>query len=128
MDAPVDAPENCWSHVNGCVASFRENKDMKARQGKVAVDTAKEVNNDKTIKNKADKERRLREKNQNNTKKFMEERKTMAIKQGKEKDKLVAAHTKQLSSLTEDIKNVIFPSHSFQFKSDCTYDASLASM
>jgi len=85
----------------------KENKDMKARQGKVAVDTAKEVNNDKTIKNKADKERRLREKNQNNTKKFMEERKTMAIKQGKEKDKLVAAHTKQLSSLTEDIKNTI---------------------
>jgi len=85
----------------------KENKDMKARQGKVAVDTAKEVNGDKTIKNKADKERRLREKNQNNTKKFMEERKTMAIKQGREKDKLVAAHTKQLNSLTEDIKNTI---------------------
>merc|ERR1712137_508697 len=65
----------------------KENKDMKTRQGKVAVDTAKEVNGDKTIKNKADKERRLREKNQNNTKKFMEERKTMAIKQGKETDR-----------------------------------------
>ena len=79
---------------------------MKARQGKVAVDTAKEVNGDKTIKNKADKDRRLREKMQNNTKKFMEERKTMAIKQGREKEKLTAAHTKQLSSLTEDIKMV----------------------
>jgi len=85
----------------------KENKDMKARQGKVAVDTAKEVNGDKTIKNKADKDRRLREKMQNNTKKFMEERKTMAIKQGREKEKLTAAHTKQLSSLTEDIKMTI---------------------
>lgn len=35
----------------------------------------KEVMNDKTLKTKGDKDRRLREKKQNNTKKFMDERK-----------------------------------------------------
>ena len=89
---------------------------MKARQAKCAVDTAKEVNGDKTIKNKADKERRLREKTQNNTKKFMEERKTIAIKQGREKDKLVAAHAKQIGDLTKDITGIIYVSSTFQFR------------
>lgn len=35
----------------------------------------KEVMNDKALKTKGDKDRRLREKKQNNTKKFMDERK-----------------------------------------------------
>lgn len=43
---------------------------MKAAQAKAAVDTAKEVNQDKTLKTKADRDRRLKEKNQNNTKRF----------------------------------------------------------
>jgi len=73
----------------------------------MAVETAKEVANDKTLRNKAEKERRLREKNQNNTKKFIEERKMIALKQGKEKEKLQAVHTKQLEELTKDIQLVI---------------------
>ena len=73
----------------------------------MAVETAKEVANDKTLRNKAEKERRLREKNQNNTKKFIEERKMIAVKQGKEKEKLQAVHSKQLEELTKDIQLVI---------------------
>lgn len=54
---------------------FRELKEMNARQAKISVETMKEVQNDKTLKTKAEKDRRLREKKQNNTKKFMDERK-----------------------------------------------------
>ncbi|XP_046642966.1 1-phosphatidylinositol 4,5-bisphosphate phosphodiesterase-like isoform X1 [Daphnia pulicaria] len=82
----------------------KENKDLKSRQAKMAVETAKEVAADKTLRNKAEKERRLREKAQNNTKKFIEERKITAMKQGKEKEKLVAMHAKQLEDLNRDIQ------------------------
>lgn len=82
----------------------KENKDLKTRQAKMAVETAKEVAADKTLRNKAEKERRLREKAQNNTKKFIEERKITAMKQGKEREKLVAMHAKQLEDLNRDIQ------------------------
>ena len=41
---------------------------MMSAQAKVSVDTAKEVQGDASLKTKADKDRRLREKNQANTK------------------------------------------------------------
>ncbi|KOB75894.1 Phosphoinositide phospholipase C [Operophtera brumata] len=47
----------------------RELKEMNARQTKISLDTSKEVANDKTLKTKQEKDRRLREKKQNNTKK-----------------------------------------------------------
>jgi phosphatidylinositol phospholipase C, beta len=94
-------------HNVHCHFHCRENKELKTKQAKMAVETAKEVANDKTLRNKAEKERRLREKNQNNTKKFIEERKMIAVKQGKEKEKLQAVHNKQLEELTKDIQLVI---------------------
>lgn len=48
---------------------------MNGRQAKISMETSKEVANDKTLKTKQEKDRRLREKKQNNTKKFMDERK-----------------------------------------------------
>jgi phosphatidylinositol phospholipase C beta len=42
---------------------------MNTRQAKTSVEVMKEVMNDKTLKTKGDKDRRLREKKQNNTKK-----------------------------------------------------------
>lgn len=50
-------------------------KDMNAKQAKVSVETAKEVQNDKTLKTKNAKDKRLREKKANNLKKFMDEKK-----------------------------------------------------
>lgn len=82
----------------------------------MAVETAKEVAADKTLRNKAEKERRLREKAQNNTKKFIEERKITAMKQGKEKEKLVAMHAKQLEDLNRDIQLVTFLCFSLNMK------------
>lgn len=67
---------------------------------------AKEVMNDKTLKTKGDKDRRLREKKQQNTKKFVEERKNIEIKQGREKEKLKTTHGKQVEDLDKDIITV----------------------
>lgn len=57
----------------------RDLKQMNTRQAKISMLTAKEVKEDKTLRTKGDKDRRLREKKQNNTKKFMEERKTLQV-------------------------------------------------
>lgn len=81
---------------------------MNTNQAKASVETAKEVMNDKTLKTKGEKDRRLREKKQQNTKKFMEERKTMEIKQGREKEKLKVTHGKQVEDLDKDIDGVSF--------------------
>lgn len=84
----------------------RENKEMKAKQAKVSVDTAKEVANDKTLRNKAEKERRLKEKNSNNTKKFIEERKSAALKQDKERERTKKTHEKESQELEKYIESV----------------------
>ncbi|XP_052748819.1 1-phosphatidylinositol 4,5-bisphosphate phosphodiesterase isoform X2 [Galleria mellonella] len=85
----------------------RELKEMTARQTKISIETSKEVANDKTLKTKQEKDRRLREKKQNNTKKFMDERKTQTIKQNREKEKLKATHEKQMDDLSKDIDTLI---------------------
>ena len=94
----------------------RENKEMKTRQAKVSVETAKEVANDKTLRNKAERERRLKEKNSNNTKKFIEERKTAAMRQNKEREKLKKSHEKQIQDLDRETENV------YQYPFDYNFD------
>lgn len=79
---------------------------MNTNQAKSSVEVAKEVMNDKTLKTKGDKDRRLREKKQQNTKKFIEERKTIEIKQGREKEKLKVTHETQVQELDQDINTV----------------------
>lgn len=53
----------------------REVKELNSKQAKISVETSKEVANDKTLKTKGEKDRRLREKKQNNLKRFMDEKK-----------------------------------------------------
>lgn len=53
----------------------RDTKNLNSNQAKISVETAKEVANDKTLKTKGEKDRRLREKKQNNIKRFMDEKK-----------------------------------------------------
>ena len=57
----------------------RDLKDLNAKQTKTSADTAKEVQNYKTLKTKNEKDRRLREKRQNNIKRFMEEKKVRGL-------------------------------------------------
>lgn len=79
---------------------------MKAGQAATAVQIGKDVAADKTLKTKAERDRRLKEKNENNTGKIIKERKALGIKQGKFKDKQIKLHETQLADLSKDIKNV----------------------
>ena len=54
----------------------------------------------------AEKERRLKEKNQANTKKFMDERKNTALKQNKKREKQKKLHETQLQEIINYIKSV----------------------
>lgn len=87
----------------------KENKEMKGKQAKISVETAKEVSMDKTLRNKAERERRLREKNSNNTKKFIEERKAAATRQSKERERLRKQQEKQSFELDREIQVVRSP-------------------
>ena len=108
----------------------RDVKELNSTQAKISVETSKEVANDKTLKTKGEKDRRLREKKQNNIKRFMDEKKvrfrvqcmyiqdhfnsflfsfssqSATIKQGREKEKLKMTHDKQLESLSHDLQKV----------------------
>ena len=80
---------------------------MSSAQAKVSVDTAKEVNADPSLKTKAEKDRRLREKNQANTKKFMDERKNNTLKQNKQREKTKKAHENQIKDISSYIVDTI---------------------
>ncbi|XP_057321910.1 1-phosphatidylinositol 4,5-bisphosphate phosphodiesterase-like [Microplitis mediator] len=82
----------------------KDTKELNSNQAKVSGETAKEVMNDKALKTKGDKERRLREKKQNNIKKFTEERKTLGIKQGRESEKLKINHEKALADVEKTVE------------------------
>jgi len=85
----------------------QDKKDMKTAQARASVETLKDVQNDKALKTKAEKERRIREKNENNTKKFIEERKGQAIRQAKEKEKQRKVHEKQMEELNKYLHNIL---------------------
>ncbi|XP_055923291.1 1-phosphatidylinositol 4,5-bisphosphate phosphodiesterase isoform X2 [Eupeodes corollae] len=86
---------------------LKDVKDLNAKQAKVSVETAKEVQLDKTLKTKNEKDRRLREKKQNNIKRFMEEKKQIGNKQNREKEKLKNAHTKQVEDFSTDVTKLL---------------------
>ncbi len=88
------------------LCNCRENKEIRSQQARTSVETAKDVQNDKSLKSKAEKERRLREKQSNNTKIFIDERKTAAMRQEKRKEKLRKMHEDQMKDLSKYVQNV----------------------
>ena len=58
------------------------------------------------MKSKADRDRYLKEKSANNIKKFTEERKSLAVKQDKRREKLKNQHQAQISDLDKYVQNV----------------------
>ncbi|XP_011494544.1 PREDICTED: 1-phosphatidylinositol 4,5-bisphosphate phosphodiesterase-like [Ceratosolen solmsi marchali] len=85
----------------------KEIKEMNARQARLSVESMREVMNDKTLKTRGIKEGRLREKQQNNTKKFMEERKVAQMVQNREKDILKHIHEKQLEEVQKEMNGIM---------------------
>ncbi|KAL0967715.1 hypothetical protein UPYG_G00255940 [Umbra pygmaea] len=77
----------------------RQSKEMRANQAKTSMENSKAISQDKTIKNKAERERRVRELNSSNTKRFLEERKRLAMKQQKEMETLEKSQKEQLEKL-----------------------------
>ncbi|XP_026800268.1 1-phosphatidylinositol 4,5-bisphosphate phosphodiesterase beta-4 isoform X5 [Pangasianodon hypophthalmus] len=77
----------------------RQSKEMKANQAKTSMENSKAISQDKSIKNKAERERRVRELNSSNTKKFLEERKRLAMKHSKEMEQLQKSQREQLEKL-----------------------------
>ncbi|CAH1793119.1 unnamed protein product, partial [Owenia fusiformis] len=85
----------------------RDNKDLKSSQAKQSMEASKTVMSDKSIKNKAERDRRIRELNSNNTKKFIEERKRIAMKHSRQMDTLNKIHQEQMVEMEKDaVKSV----------------------
>uniref|UniRef100_A0A8C4NYM3 1-phosphatidylinositol 4,5-bisphosphate phosphodiesterase n=1 Tax=Dicentrarchus labrax TaxID=13489 RepID=A0A8C4NYM3_DICLA len=78
---------------------IHERKEMRANQAKMSMENSKAISQDKTIKNKAERERRVRELNSSNTKKFLDERKRLAMKHQKEMEQLEKNQREQLEKL-----------------------------
>uniref|UniRef100_A0A671MCD6 Phosphoinositide phospholipase C n=1 Tax=Sinocyclocheilus anshuiensis TaxID=1608454 RepID=A0A671MCD6_9TELE len=79
-------------------SSYRQSKEMRSNQAKTSMDL-EAISQDKSIKNKAERERRVRELNSTNTRTFLTERKRLAMKQSKECEQLQAAQREQLERL-----------------------------
>ncbi|XP_069811534.1 1-phosphatidylinositol 4,5-bisphosphate phosphodiesterase beta-4 isoform X2 [Dendropsophus ebraccatus] len=89
----------------------RESKEMRANQAKISMENSKAISQDKSIKNKAERERRVRELNSSNTKKFLEERKRLAMKQSKEMDQLKKAQLEHLELLEKQNEQLLKSCH-----------------
>ena len=85
---------------------FRENKEIRIQQARTSVETVREVNKDPSLKSRAERDRRLREKHSNNTKIFIDERKSAAMRQEKRREKLKKTHEVQLNDLSKYVQNV----------------------
>uniref|UniRef100_A0A3P9PPP9 1-phosphatidylinositol 4,5-bisphosphate phosphodiesterase n=1 Tax=Poecilia reticulata TaxID=8081 RepID=A0A3P9PPP9_POERE len=84
----------------------RQSKEMRANQAKMSMENSKAISQDKSIKNKAERERRVRELNSSNTKKFLDERKRLAMKQQKEMEQLQKNQREQLEKLEKHNEQV----------------------
>ncbi|XP_010775225.1 1-phosphatidylinositol 4,5-bisphosphate phosphodiesterase beta-4-like, partial [Notothenia coriiceps] len=90
----------------------RQGKEMRANQAKMSMENSKAISQDKSIKNKAERERRVRELNSSNTKKFLDERKRLAMKLQKEMEQLQKNQREQLEKLekfNEQVQQVTEP-------------------
>ena len=84
----------------------RERKDLELSQVRQNIEDSKRLSSEKSIRNKSDLDRRVRELKSNNTKKFVEERKRQIMKQEREKENLVKSHETQKTTLLEEIDKV----------------------
>ncbi|XP_034237944.1 1-phosphatidylinositol 4,5-bisphosphate phosphodiesterase-like isoform X1 [Thrips palmi] len=82
----------------------REIKQLNQKQAKILVETTREVNNDKTLKSKTEKDRCVREKKQTNIKKFMEEIKQLETILNKRKDDLKSKLLREKQSIMKEVE------------------------
>ncbi|VDN07064.1 unnamed protein product [Thelazia callipaeda] len=84
-----------------------ENKDLKQAQTKKSMEDVRTIQQDKNIKTKAEKDRRIKEMNEKNLKVFCEERKRLAIKAQKHEEQLARRHEEQHEQLEKDAQKAL---------------------
>uniref|UniRef100_A0A8C7W6C8 1-phosphatidylinositol 4,5-bisphosphate phosphodiesterase n=1 Tax=Oncorhynchus mykiss TaxID=8022 RepID=A0A8C7W6C8_ONCMY len=82
----------------------RQSKEMRANQAKTSMENSKAISQDKTIKNKAERERRVRELNSSNTKKFLEERKRVGVLSSTNSNACVCVGSLQAKDIQQMVK------------------------
>jgi phosphatidylinositol phospholipase C beta len=84
-----------------------ENKELKQQQTKKSMDDTKLIQQDKAIKTKAERDRRVKELNEKNVKMFVEERKRLATKCRRHEEQLEKRHAEQCEALDKDTARAI---------------------
>lgn len=79
---------------------------MKANQARQSVEDSKRLISDKSFRNKQERDRRVRELNSNNMKKFIEERKRLANKHSLENQALAKIVKEEEDSLNDENNKV----------------------
>ncbi|XP_056096526.1 1-phosphatidylinositol 4,5-bisphosphate phosphodiesterase beta-4 [Rhinichthys klamathensis goyatoka] len=103
----------------------RQSKELRTNQAKTSMESSKAISQDKSIKNKAERERRVRELNSTNTRKFLTERKRLAMKQSKESEQLQAAqreHLERLEKHNEELLNSCYAKSQCQGQRDSAHE------
>ncbi|XP_039546976.1 1-phosphatidylinositol 4,5-bisphosphate phosphodiesterase beta-4 isoform X2 [Pimephales promelas] len=103
----------------------RQSKELRTNQAKTSMESSKAISQDKSIKNKAERERRVRELNSTNTRKFLTERKRLAMKQSKESEQLQAAqreHLERLEKHNEELLNSCYAKSQCQGQRDAAHE------
>ncbi|TGZ47840.1 hypothetical protein CRM22_011021 [Opisthorchis felineus] len=77
------------------IVQEREVKEMRAQQTKASIESSRSVMNDRKLKNKAERDRRIRELNDYNTKRFIDQRKIQAQRQDKQTQELNKRHAQE---------------------------------
>ncbi|KAF7233746.1 hypothetical protein EG68_06029 [Paragonimus skrjabini miyazakii] len=77
------------------IVQEREIKEMKAQQTKASIESSRSVMNDRKLRNKAERDRRIRELNDYNTKRFIDQRKVQAQRHEKQNQELNKRHAKE---------------------------------
>uniref|UniRef100_A0A0N5C0L9 1-phosphatidylinositol 4,5-bisphosphate phosphodiesterase n=1 Tax=Strongyloides papillosus TaxID=174720 RepID=A0A0N5C0L9_STREA len=80
-----------------------EHKELKQQQTKKSMDDIKSIQQDKNTKNKAERDRRIKELNEKNVKVFVEERKRLAMKAQNYEEQLQMRHQNQLEVLEKEL-------------------------
>lgn len=86
--------------------AFSENKLLKQQQTKKSMEDSKNIQSDKTIKTKAEKDRRVKEIQDKNVKVFVEERKRLVVKHQRHVEQLNKCHAEQKELLEKEARKV----------------------
>ncbi|VDP78928.1 unnamed protein product [Echinostoma caproni] len=84
----------------------REVKEMKAQQTKASIESSRSVMNDPKLRNKAERDRRIRELNDYNTKRFIDQRKIQAQRHDKQTQELNKRHAQEEQDVISGMKKV----------------------